>query len=83
MLAVFAVGLHVLALVAGRPAARAIALLAAMAGVLMVLFAVPLARRTLALELPPASVCAWVIGVVLAAIAGLTLWRRVWSRRAA
>jgi uncharacterized membrane protein YfcA len=60
MLAVFAVGLWGLALVAGRPAGRAIAL-----------------------ELPPVSACAWVTGVVLAAIGGLTLWRRTWSRRAA
>src|SRR5271166_6016828 len=35
-----------------------------------------------ALELPPASVCAWVACVVLAAIAGLTCWRRVRSRQA-
>ncbi len=83
MLAVFAVGLWVLALVAGRPAGRAIALVAAMAGSLVLLFAVPLARRVFALELPPASVCAWVACVVLAAIAGLTLWRRFRSRRAA
>ncbi len=83
MLAIFAVGLWVLALVAGRPAGRAIALVAAMAGVLVLLFAVPLARRIFALELPPVSVCAWVAGVALAAIADLTLWRRFRSRRAA
>jgi len=81
--AILGVGLWVLALVAGRPAGRAIALVAAMAGSLVLLFAVPQARRIFALELPPASVCAWVAGVVLAAITGLTLWRRVWSRRAA
>ena len=76
MLAVFAVGLWVLALVAG-PAGRAIALVAAMAGALILLFAVPQARRIFALELPPVSVCAWVTGLVLAAIGGLTLWRRL------
>ena len=83
MLAVFAVGLWVLGLVADRPAGRAIALVAAMAGALVLLVAVPLARRVFALVLPPVSVCAWVACVVLAAIAGLTLWRRFRSRRAA
>ncbi len=82
MLALFAVGLRVLALVAGRPAGRAIALVAAMAGSLVLLFAVPQARRIFALELPPASVCAWVTGVVLAAIGGLTLWRHLQRRQA-
>lgn len=82
MLAVFAVGLWMLALVAGRLVGRAIALVAAMAGVLVALFAVPPARRIFALELPPVSVCAWVADVVLAAIAGLTVWRRVRSRQA-
>ena len=60
---------------------RVIALVAAMAGVLVLLFAVPPARRILALELPPVSVCAWTACVVLAAITGLTLWRRVWWRQ--
>jgi cation-transporting ATPase E len=83
MLAVFAVGLWVLALVAGRPAGRAVALVAAMAGSLALLFAVPQARQIFALELPPAFVCAWMTGVVLAAITGLTLWRRVRRRQAA
>ena len=61
----------------GGPAGTGIALVAAMAGFLVLLFAVPQARRILALELPPVSVCAWVAGVVLAAIAGLTFWRRL------
>ena len=78
MLAVFAVGLWVLALVAGR----AIALVAAMAGALVLLFAVPQARRIFALQLPPLSVCAWVAGVMLAAIAGLTFWRHLQRRQA-
>ena len=73
MLAVFAVGLWVLALVAGRPIGRAIALVAAMAGVLVLLLAAPQARQVFALELPPVSVCVWVTGVVLAASGGLTL----------
>jgi hypothetical protein len=56
---------------------------AALAGVLVMLLAVPQARQVFALELPPVSVCAEVTGVVLAAITGLTLWRRARSRRAA
>ena len=83
MLAVFAVGLWGLALVADRPAGRAIALVAAMAGALVLMSAVPRAQRILALELPPVSVCAWAACVVLAAITGLTLWRRVRWRQAA
>jgi hypothetical protein len=56
-LAVFAVGLWVLALIAGLPALMRIALvLSAMACALVLLLAVPLARRV-ALQLPPASVC--------------------------
>jgi len=51
MLAVFAVGLWVLALAAGPPAVRRIALVVTMAGVLVLLFAVPLARRIFALAL--------------------------------
>jgi len=76
MLAVFAVGLWVLVLVAGRPVVRGIALVGVMAGVVVLLFAVPLARRILALGLPPLLVCVWAACAVLAAIAGLTLWRR-------
>ena len=62
MLAVFAVGLWVLALAADRPAARRAVLAVTMASVLVLLFAVPLARRTFALELPPVPVCAWGTG---------------------
>jgi cation-transporting ATPase E len=82
MLAVFAVGLWVLALVAGRPLIRALVLAAAMAGALVPLFWVPLARRILALQLPPPPVCGWLACIVLAAIAALTLWRRA-ARRSA
>ena len=77
MLAVFAMGLWVLVLVAGRPAARTIVLIAAMAAGLVPLFAVPAIRRVLALQLPPAGTLAATAGVVLAAILALTLWRRV------
>jgi len=76
MLAVFAMGLWVLVLVAGWPAASRIALIAAMAAGLVPLFAVSAARRVLALQLPPAGILAATAGVVLAAIAALTLWRR-------
>ena len=73
-LAVFTVGLWVLALIAGLPALLRIALVAAMTGPLVLLSAIPLAQQVFALQLPPASVCAWVSGVVLACVAGLTLW---------
>src|SRR5581483_7269795 len=77
MLTVFAVGLWVLALVAGRPLLRALVLVGAMAGALVALFAVPAARRVLALQLPPPPVCGALACIVLAAIAALTLWRRL------
>jgi magnesium-transporting ATPase (P-type) len=76
MLAVFAMGLWILGLVAGRPAVRGLLLVAAMAVCLVPLFAVPAARRILALQLPSAGALAAVAAVVLAAIAALTLWRR-------
>jgi cation-transporting ATPase E len=75
MLALLAVGLWVLGIVAGRAAWR-ITLVAAMAACLVPLFAVPLARSVFAVRLPPAAVLLQVAGVTLAAIAGLTLWRR-------
>ena len=73
-LAVFIVGLWVLTLIAGLPALLRTALVAAMAGALVLLFALPLARRVFALQLPPAPVCAWAACAAAAAIAGLTLW---------
>ena len=76
MLAVFAMGLWVLGLVAGRPAVRRIVLIAAMGACLVPLLTVPLARRILALQLPPTGILAADTGVVLAAAAALTLWRR-------
>jgi cation-transporting ATPase E len=83
MLAVFAMGLWVLGLVAGRPAVRGLLLIAAMACGLVPLFAVPPARRMLALQLPPAGALAAEAAVVLAAIAALTLWRRFGAPRLA
>jgi cation-transporting P-type ATPase E len=82
-LRVFTVGLWVLALIAGLPALMRIALVAAMAGALVPPFAVPLARRVFALQLPPAFVCAWTACAAAAAIAGLTLWTRWLGRSGA
>lgn len=76
MLAVFAMGLWILGLVAGRPAIRRIALITAMGACAVPLLAIPAARRILALQLPPALVLAACAGVVLAAVAALTMWRR-------
>ncbi|HEX6519438.1 MAG TPA: HAD-IC family P-type ATPase [Streptosporangiaceae bacterium] len=76
MLALLAVGLWVLGIVAGRAAWR-ITLVAAMAACLVPLFAIPLARSIFAVQLPPSGVLLQVAGVTLAAIAGLTLWRRL------
>ncbi len=76
MLAVFAMGLWILGLVAGRPAIRRIALITAMGACVVPLLAVPLARRILALQLPPAPILAVCAGVVLAAVAALAGWRR-------
>jgi magnesium-transporting ATPase (P-type) len=76
MLAVLAMGLWVLGLVAGRPALRRIVLIAAMSACTVPLLTIPLARRILALQVPPAPVLAACAGVVLAAVAALTLWRR-------
>jgi cation-transporting P-type ATPase E len=75
LLALFTVGLWVLGIVAGRVAWR-ITLVAAMAACLIPLFAIPLARSTFAVQLPPSGVILQTAGVVLTAIAGLTLWRR-------
>jgi hypothetical protein len=77
MLATFAMGLWVLVLVAGRPTASRIVLIAAMAGGLVPLLAVPAAGRVLALQLPPAWILAAAAGVVLAAVVALTWWRRL------
>jgi hypothetical protein len=75
-LALFAVSLWVLGIVVGRAPWR-ITLVLAMAAFLVPLFAIPQARATFAVQLPPAGVLLQVAGVVLAAIAGLTLWRRL------
>lgn len=75
MLALFGVSLWVLGLVAGR-AWRPV-LVPAMAACLVPLLALPVARATLAVRLPPAGVLVAVGGIVAAAIAMLTLWRRL------
>ena len=61
---------------AGLPPLVRVALVAAVAGGLVLLLAVPLARRVFALPLPPASVWVWAACATAAAIAGLTLWTR-------
>ncbi len=76
LLATFAVALWVLALVAGRPTAGRVLLVAAMAAGLVPLFALASARHILALALPSAGIIATAAAVVLAAITALTLWRR-------
>jgi len=75
MLALLAVSLWILGIVARQTAWRLV-LVPAMAAFLIPLLAIPLARATFAVQLPPAGVLLQVAGVVLAAIAGLTLWRR-------
>jgi cation-transporting ATPase E len=75
LLALLAVGLWILGIVAGRAAWRII-LLAAMAAFLIPLFAIPLARSILAVQVPPGGVLLQTAAVTLTAIAGLTLWRR-------
>jgi cation-transporting P-type ATPase E len=76
MLALLAVSLWVLGIVARRTA-WCLVLVPAMAACLIPLLAVPLARATFAVQLPPAGVLFQVAGLVLAAIAGLSLWRRL------
>jgi magnesium-transporting ATPase (P-type) len=80
MLALFAVSLWVLGIIAHQVRWR-IVLILAMAAFLVPLFAVPLARTTFAVQLPPAGVLVQAAGVVLAAVAGLTLWRRLRPER--
>jgi cation-transporting ATPase E len=79
LLAAFAMGLWVLGLVAltaapGRPKAPRLALVAAMAACLAGLFAIPVARSTFALQLPPGNVLVAAAAIVAVAIGALTLW---------
>jgi cation-transporting ATPase E len=75
MLALFAVSLWILGIVAGGTPWR-IPLVLAMAACVVPLLAIPQARATFAVQLPPAAVLLQEAGIVLAAITGLTLWRR-------
>ncbi|HEY1627683.1 MAG TPA: HAD-IC family P-type ATPase [Streptosporangiaceae bacterium] len=75
MLAVFAVAMWVLGLIARPLTASRIVLLAAMVAGLVLCFAIPLARRIFALQLPPGRVLAAEAAVSLAAIIVLTVWR--------
>jgi cation-transporting ATPase E len=74
-LAVFAVGIWVLALIARPLNAAKVVLIAVMAGGMVLLLAVPLSRRIFALRLPPGNVIAVEAAVVIAAIVTLTVWR--------
>jgi hypothetical protein len=76
MLALLAVSLWVLGIAAGRARWRLV-LVPAMAAFLVPLLAIPQARATFAVQLPPAGVLLQVAGIVLGAIAGLTVWRRL------
>jgi magnesium-transporting ATPase (P-type) len=76
MLALLAVGLWILGLVAGRTALGA-TLVVTMAACVIPLFAVPLLRNIFAVRLPPGDVLLQVAATAAAAIAALTLWRRV------
>ena len=86
MLALFAIGLWVLALTARPLSVWRVALIVAAAGALGLLFAFPLGRRIFALQFPPAPVALATLGVVVLAILALTLWRRFapreWAERA-
>jgi cation-transporting P-type ATPase E len=82
MLAAFAMGLWILAVVAlsgapdgGWPRAVRLCLVGAMAACLAGLFAVPAARSTFALALPPPSVLIAEAAVVAVAISALALWQ--------
>jgi cation-transporting P-type ATPase E len=88
LLAAFAMGLWILALItlprpapadvsaeAGWPVSARLLLVVAMAACLAALLAIPLARTTFALQLPPPSLLAAEAVVVLVAIIALALWR--------
>ena len=76
MLALLAVSLWILGIVARRTP-WCFVLVPAMAACLVPLLAVPRARAIFAVQLPPAGVLLQVAGIVLAAIAALTVWRRL------
>jgi cation-transporting ATPase E len=77
MLALFAVGLWVLALIARPLDAPRISLLVAMAAALGLLFAFPLSRRIFSLQIPPLPVNLAALCAVAVAITALTLWRHL------
>ena len=59
----------------GQSVAFRVTLILAMVACLVILFAIPAARRAFALELPPLSVLAAEAAVVLIAICALAVWR--------
>ena len=83
MLALFAIGLWVLALIAKPLDTPRIALLASMAAGIGLLFAFPISRRLFSLQIPPLPILVAVLCVVALAITALTLWRRLAPGRSA
>ncbi len=77
MLALFTIGLWVLALIAKPLDTPRIALLASMAAGIGLLFAFPITRRLFSLQIPPLPILVAVLCVVALAITALTLWRRL------
>jgi magnesium-transporting ATPase (P-type) len=75
------VGLWVLLLVAIPLDARRLALVVAMAAGIAATFALPEARRLLALSLPPPAALAPAAASLAAAVAGLSLWWTIAARR--
>ncbi len=80
MLALFGFGLWVLILIARPLDPTRICLLAAMAGGLFLLFAIPLTRKVFSLERPPAPVALATLCAVAGGVGLLSLWR-TWADR--
>lgn len=77
LLAVFTMALWVLVLIARPFNTARLLLVASMAAAFVGLFSVSLSRRVFSLDLPSTAVIAVTGGIVLMAIAALTVWRRV------
>jgi cation-transporting ATPase E len=82
MLAVFMVGIWVLAVIARPLNAAKIVLIAVMVGGMVVLLSVPWSRKIFALRMPPGNVIAVEAAVVIAAIVTLTVWRQIQRNKA-
>jgi len=77
LLAVFTMALWVLVLIARPFNPARLLLVVSMAAAFVALFCVSLSRRVFALDLPSAAVIAVTCGIVVLAIAALTIWRRL------